>query len=54
MALGENIADSMGLEIIFGSLEENEKERKSPKLPGFEDFNNDQFFFLSYAKVRIN
>ncbi|XP_043477498.1 uncharacterized protein LOC122508287 [Leptopilina heterotoma] len=48
---GENIADSLGLEMVYDALREIENEKNSPRLPGFEDLSNEQFFFLTYANV---
>ena len=42
----------MGVEMIFDALEDIEKEKTSPRFPGFEDMTNEQFFFVSYANVR--
>lgn len=49
--LGEDMADSLGVDIVFEALEEMEKEKNEPRLPGFEDLSNEQIFFLSFAKV---
>ena len=52
--LGENIADSLGLDTVFDAFEEEEREVRQPRLPGFEDLNNEQLFFLTFAKVSFN
>ncbi|XP_051164437.1 neprilysin-1-like [Leptopilina boulardi] len=47
----ENIADSLGLEIVNDALQDIENEKNSHQFPGFEDLSNEQFFFLTYANV---
>lgn len=53
MKQGENMADSVGLEMVYDALQDIENEKNSPRFPGFEDLSNEQFFFLTYANVRI-
>ncbi|XP_076377892.1 uncharacterized protein LOC117219826 [Megalopta genalis] len=50
---GENIADSMGLQAVFAAYQRRQRncEVPDPMLPGFENFTNDQLFFLSTANV---
>lgn len=40
--------------MMFGAFKEKEKQNNYPRLPGFVEFNSDQSFFLSFAKVIIN
>lgn len=47
------MADSIGVDVVFEAFEEMEKEKNEPRLPGFEELNNEQIFFLSFAKVII-
>ncbi|XP_012534425.1 endothelin-converting enzyme 1 [Monomorium pharaonis] len=49
--IGENIADTMGLEATFRAYRRRERECGKPNivLPGLEDFTSDQLFFLSFA-----
>lgn len=50
---GENIADTMGLEAVFGAYHRRLRACKNPDpaLPGLEKYNNNQTFFLSYASL---
>ncbi|XP_078051173.1 neprilysin-1-like [Augochlora pura] len=49
----ENIADSMGLQAVFAAYQRRQRncELPDPMLPGFENFTNNQMFFLSAANV---
>ncbi|XP_039304959.1 endothelin-converting enzyme 1 [Solenopsis invicta] len=51
--IGDNIADTMGLEAAFRAYERREREcgKKDTVLPGHEDITNDQLFFLSFANL---
>ncbi|XP_017787639.1 PREDICTED: membrane metallo-endopeptidase-like 1 [Habropoda laboriosa] len=51
--VGENIADSMGLQAVFRAYKRREREcgKPDPALPGLEQFTNDQNFFLSFANL---
>ncbi|XP_066593169.1 neprilysin-like [Prorops nasuta] len=51
--LDENIADSTGIYNLYKAfkLRRTLKATPDPKIPGFEDFNEDQLFFLSAASV---
>lgn len=51
--IGENIADTMGLEAVYRAYHRRLRECKKPDsaLPGLEKFNNDQIFFLSFANL---
>ena len=46
---GEDISDSVGVQIAYSAYKKAEKERIQSKLPGFEDISNDKLFFLSLA-----
>ncbi|OQV17916.1 Neprilysin-11 [Hypsibius exemplaris] len=52
---GENIADNGGLKESYNAYRMYRKEKLNdtdePRLPGFETFNSDQMFYLSYAQV---
>lgn len=50
---GENIADTMGLQAVFGAYQRQQRncEVPDPMLPGLENFTNNQMFFLSSANV---
>ena len=49
LTLGENIADTGGLVAAYQAWKEREATKPNPKLPGLENFTNDQLFFLSAA-----
>ncbi|CAK9816371.1 Endothelin-converting enzyme 1 [Anthophora quadrimaculata] len=51
--IGENIADTMGLQAVFRAYKRREREcgKPDPALPGLEHFTNDQSFFLSFANL---
>ncbi|XP_018307444.1 membrane metallo-endopeptidase-like 1 [Mycetomoellerius zeteki] len=51
--VGENIADTMGLEAAFRAYQRRERECGKPNtvLPGQENLTNDQLFFLSFANL---
>ncbi|XP_076643584.1 uncharacterized protein LOC143353865 [Halictus rubicundus] len=50
---GENIADTMGLQAVFGAYQRRQRncEVPDPMLPGLQNFTNNQMFFLSSANV---
>ncbi|XP_057332174.1 neprilysin-11-like [Microplitis mediator] len=49
---GENIADVTGIQSVFEAyLKTSEKEGPDNKLPGFEDFTDNQMFFISFASA---
>ncbi|XP_012059351.1 PREDICTED: neprilysin-like [Atta cephalotes] len=50
---GENIADTMGLEVAFKAYQRRERECGKPNtvLLGQENLTNDQLFFLSFANL---
>ncbi|XP_039304960.1 membrane metallo-endopeptidase-like 1 [Solenopsis invicta] len=51
--IGDNIADTMGLEAAFRAYKRREREceKMDTVLPGHEDITNDQLFFLSFANI---
>lgn len=49
LALGENIADSGGMEISFAAWSARNRATPDQKLPGLEKFTNEQLFFLFKA-----
>uniref|UniRef100_A0A0N4Z2S2 Peptidase_M13 domain-containing protein n=1 Tax=Parastrongyloides trichosuri TaxID=131310 RepID=A0A0N4Z2S2_PARTI len=48
LTLSENIADSGGLETAYRAYILNNEDKL--KVPGFEEYTNEQLFFISYAK----
>ncbi|CAD5211350.1 unnamed protein product [Bursaphelenchus okinawaensis] len=47
---GENIADNGGIKQAFRAYKKYlQKEGEEPRVPGFEQFDNKQMFFISYA-----
>uniref|UniRef100_A0A914CI21 Uncharacterized protein n=1 Tax=Acrobeloides nanus TaxID=290746 RepID=A0A914CI21_9BILA len=50
---GENIADNGGVKEAFRAYRSYVQKlgREEKRLPGFEDYTNDQIFFISYAQV---
>ena len=51
LTLGENIADSGGLNAAYRAWKNRQAAASTPNpgLPGLEQFTNDQMFFVSYA-----
>lgn len=49
LTLGENIADAGGLTAAYAAWQAREAASPNQILPGLEQFNKDQLFFLSYA-----
>ena len=49
LTLGENIADTGGLISAYRAWKRQESLSPNPRLPGLEEFTNDQLFFLSSA-----
>lgn len=45
----------MGLQAVYRAYQRRQRECKKPDpaLPGFENFDNDQIFFLSFANVSL-
>lgn len=52
---GENIADSTGLHAVYEAYRKMIKTIPDGdyKLPGFEDYTDDQMFFVSFGAVSI-
>ncbi|XP_063974161.1 membrane metallo-endopeptidase-like 1 isoform X2 [Diachasmimorpha longicaudata] len=50
---GENIADTTGLHSVFEAYRKLRAKKGTPdeKLPGFEDYTDEQMFFMSFAFV---
>lgn len=50
---GENIADTMGLEAVWGAYHRRLRQcnRPDPLLPGLEKFSSNQTFFLAFANL---
>lgn len=54
LTLDENIADIVGIkEAYFAYRRYVDKHGKEPRLPGMEQYNPEQLFFLGYANVSI-
>lgn len=52
MTLSENIADNGGLREAFWAYRNFVAEKgEENKLPGLEDYSNDQIFFLAFVNV---
>ena len=51
MTLDENIADNLGLKIAFETFERSVRERRRGNWRNFDDFNDEQLFFASFAFV---
>lgn len=52
MTLDENIADNGGLrEALWAYRKFVEDHGEEPKLPGLENFSNEQIYFLAFANV---
>ncbi|KAJ4431869.1 hypothetical protein ANN_20475 [Periplaneta americana] len=50
MTVTENVADNVGLRGALKAYERfQEQNEPEPKLPGFEEFSDEQLFFLSFA-----
>lgn len=51
----ENIADVTGIQSVFEAyLKTFEQEGPDNKLPGFENFTDNQMFFISFAAVSLH
>ena len=51
MTVGENIADSGGLNVAYDAWRERESASPAPYLPGLEEFTKEQLFFLAAGQV---
>lgn len=52
LTLGENIADAGGLSAAFAVWKRREEaEGKAQKLPGLQEYTNEQLFFLAFGNV---
>ena len=52
--LGENIADNGGVRQSYMAYQKYKSRKGSePRLPGFEDYTQEQMFFISYAQVNM-
>ena len=49
LTLGENIADSGGVNAAFAAWKAAEKIKPGQLLPGLHNFSKEQLFFISYA-----
>ncbi|CAH1963551.1 unnamed protein product [Acanthoscelides obtectus] len=50
--LAENLADNGGIHQAYSAYKSHSKKYGvEPTLPGFEDFTNDQLFFLAYGSI---
>lgn len=55
LTLDENIADNGGLrEALLAYKKFVSDHGEEPKLPGLEEFNNEQMYFLAFANVSGN
>ena len=56
MSLGENIADNAGIKTAFNAykLWEAKQYYSEPSIPGFQNFTNEQMFFIAYANNWCN
>ena len=48
---GENIADLSGVNFAFDAWKKQEALKPSEKLPGLEEFTNEQLFFIAWARL---
>ena len=54
MTSGENVADTTGIQAVFQAFQKKNKIDGSLKLPGLEEFTDEQLFFISFAGVSNN
>lgn len=53
MTVSENIADASGLQSTYSGYKNYIKKNTDTKLPGFEEFTDEQMFFISYGNVSL-
>lgn len=54
LTLDENIADIVGVKEAYYAYQRYvDKHGQEPRLPGMEQYNPEQLFFLGYANVSI-
>jgi len=50
--LNENIADNGGLDVALRAYRKFVNDNgEEPKLPGFEEYSNEQMYYIAFANV---